>query len=290
MPRGYWRYILAVVGCLILSGNAEQHRTRHHKHQQQQTAAKPPAVPQSQNAPSAEKPEEHCYGSSQPWFSCDAISAQAAIDQARDADEQAAAIEWQFRMSALTLAAAVLAVIFARGSVTETRRIGEAQTRAYLSIDEFIIRIDDLGRIVITFSVRNSGTSPARDVRWSHKIKCKFSDPIIEIDSGNIAKDSDIWARDIPPNKTEIFSDVFPEKEPPKYDLMILPVAEGGSASAEVTLIWTDVFDNRTEETTFYHAIKIGKISVEPWKMVRDWQAAKRIETKGVKQKARRYR
>lgn len=54
--------------------------------------------------------------------------------------------------------------VAARDTVTETRRIGEAQVKAYLSIKAAKAFIDENDGIVFDVTVRNFGQSPAKDV------------------------------------------------------------------------------------------------------------------------------
>lgn len=54
--------------------------------------------------------------------------------------------------------------VAARDTVTETRRIGEAQVKAYLSIKAAKAFIDEKDGIVFDVTVRNFGQSPAKDV------------------------------------------------------------------------------------------------------------------------------
>ena len=53
--------------------------------------------------------------------------------------------------------------------LNETRRIGEAQTRAYLSIGACKIMFDD-AKLSVSPTIRNSGQSPALEVSWVGRI------------------------------------------------------------------------------------------------------------------------
>ena len=62
-----------------------------------------------------------------------------------------------------TLEASRSAVRAADDAVAETRRIGEAQVRAYLSIESVSIAVDpDAGNIKLSMDINNAGQSPAR--------------------------------------------------------------------------------------------------------------------------------
>ena len=180
MPRGYRYVILAAFGWLVLLGNSEQNRRSDYRHSQQHTPAKPAAAPEPNHPPSPDQTGKHCYGTSQPWLSCDAISAQAAINQARDADKQArdadkqaSVVWWQFGVGALTLAAAVAAAIFAWRAAHHTRRSADAAHEANRPWIDVSIIIDGISvaynktgydlNIALTFY--NDGNSPANHVQ-----------------------------------------------------------------------------------------------------------------------------
>jgi hypothetical protein len=171
MPRGYRYIILAAFGWLALLGNSEQNGRSDHQHGQQRNSAKPAAAPQSEHAPSADQAEKHCYGTSQPWLSCDAISAQAAIDQARDADKQASVVWWQFGVGALTLAAAVAAAIFAWRAAYHTKRSADAaqdSANAFLTVETARLKVSIADgyeirdyRLFYPFQISNMGRTAA---------------------------------------------------------------------------------------------------------------------------------
>jgi hypothetical protein len=59
----------------------------------------------------------------------------------------------------------------------ETKRIGEAQTRCYLSLDSCSIRFDDEGRAYVKIEVTNHGGSPARYFSWNRELHVGFAEP-----------------------------------------------------------------------------------------------------------------
>lgn len=73
----------------------------------------------------------------------------------------------------LTLIAAGLAAWFARGAILETRRIGEAQARAYLSIGP--VQVNSLGQLRVKYTIHNDGSSPARDIATSAILTFRYS-------------------------------------------------------------------------------------------------------------------
>jgi hypothetical protein len=63
-----------------------------------------------------------------------------------------------------------------RATVDETRRIGEAQVRAYLSIKSATISVDKSGLPWVQMVVVNTGQSPARKFCWTHHVRIHASD------------------------------------------------------------------------------------------------------------------
>jgi hypothetical protein len=117
------------------AGNAKQEQGYNKHYRQEQSAFPAPAPP----APEASaKPQEKCEGTSQPRLTCDAIAAQAAIEQARYAGKQAEVIWPQFGLGCLTFLAAVGATIFAWRAAFHTKRgadIAEKSGRPWLKLE-----------------------------------------------------------------------------------------------------------------------------------------------------------
>lgn len=78
----------------------------------------------------------------------------------------------------LATIASIGAVILLLMTLHETRRIGRAQTRAYLSIRDMKAVEGDAGDLVIHYTVVNSGNSPARNVVVSEAFRKDGSDSI----------------------------------------------------------------------------------------------------------------
>lgn len=74
--------------------------------------------------------KQTCAGTTRPDVSCEAISAQAAIEQARDADRQATIALWQTALGALTLIAAIAAAIFAGRAAHHGKRSADVAEEA----------------------------------------------------------------------------------------------------------------------------------------------------------------
>lgn len=108
-------------GCLIL-GQHEQCWSADQRNQHQENATHELTVPRAPNAEATNKTEEPCYPGSEPKVSCDGIAAKAAVDQASDANKQAALINWQFGVGVGTLFAAIAAAIYAGIAVHHTKR------------------------------------------------------------------------------------------------------------------------------------------------------------------------
>lgn len=103
-----------------------------------------------------------------------------------DLATQQAMSDWAFGVlviSFITLLATVAGVVYVRNTLLETRRLGEAQTRAYLSVADFKSRVVGAENACISVEVtfKNTGQTPARNVRT------------------NLA-----WASDPPPFKEEL--------------------------------------------------------------------------------------
>jgi hypothetical protein len=78
----------------------------------------------------------------------------------------------------LTLSATRRAANAAEQSVSETRRIGEAQTRAYVTIKQASITfMMDVQNPLVTFIATNSGQSPARNYIWN--VAVQYPEPSI---------------------------------------------------------------------------------------------------------------
>lgn len=170
MPRGYRLVIVATLGCLIL-GQGEQGRAADKQHRHKQAASQPAPIPQPPNAPPAEQAKKECYPGSGVAISCDGISAQAAVDQARDADKQAATVWWQFGVSAATLAAAVAAAAFAWSAAYHTKRSADSailSQRPWLDLAvsvQGVALIENGLEVRVKVVVNNIGNTPATNIK-----------------------------------------------------------------------------------------------------------------------------
>lgn len=100
----------------------------------------------------------------------------------------------------------------AEKSVAETRRIGEAQVRCYLSAEKArIVQLQD-GKIIAYCTIRNTGSSPAIDVRM----------------------DGDLSIYDVTANKGAILRAVHHEKAYPAYGISPAVEKELGPLTLEL--------------------------------------------------------
>src|ERR1700761_3216922 len=90
MPRGYRCIILAAVGWLSLaaSNSALHQPDQRPEHSQTSRYRYIANAPPAKRAVPDNKPVSPCVGAEQGNLSCDAITAKAAYDQARNADRQ----------------------------------------------------------------------------------------------------------------------------------------------------------------------------------------------------------
>lgn len=105
-----------------------------------------------------------CFQGSKLGVTCEALATEAAITQARFADAQSSLAWAQIAVSLAALVAALLAAFYTRNAVLESRRIGEAQTRAYVSINN-IGGVKTKNRLGFNVEVMNAGQSPALNVK-----------------------------------------------------------------------------------------------------------------------------
>lgn len=149
----------------------------------------------------AEQPEAGCYGTERPSITCEAISAQAALDQARHSDAAFWLSVIACGVGAATLASAALAAKFARDAAIHTkrsadeagasviearnsvkaaeesfehaRRLGIIQLRPYISLKVADLSFDNMGNsdeahdIFVEYVVEltNVGSTPALGVK-----------------------------------------------------------------------------------------------------------------------------
>jgi len=167
----FLRIFVLVFATLLFSGNAENVPLHFNDIQR---AVLVPSRNRSLAAPidhAITKVDERCAGTSKPWLSCDAISAQAALDQAQDSHRQATVIWWQFAVGFLTLVAAAAAAAFGWQAAHHTRRSANIAESALkyierpviqIEIERFVLgEVDHNGLPILTYKIKNHGRTPA---------------------------------------------------------------------------------------------------------------------------------
>lgn len=93
----------------------------------------------------------------------------------RDLDAQEAMAfwaKWMFWATVCTVIVGIGGIVYVRLALLETRRLGQTEIRAYLTITDMTVQIDDLQPPAkmfapsFKFKVRNTGNSPARNIRY----------------------------------------------------------------------------------------------------------------------------
>lgn len=144
MLRGSWRFILAAIGCLILTGAAGERdkapsAPKTERADKTSTAALNPPVPKLVNAAKDQADQAQCKNEKGGREDCVTASAQATIDQASYAYLQTI---WGFIGLVIgggTLLAAGAAAYFARNAAIYTKQSAEAAKQAVgLATQEFL--------------------------------------------------------------------------------------------------------------------------------------------------------
>lgn len=171
---------------------------------------------------------------------------------------------WAFWMLMATIVIAAITgvgVVFVwqtlgatRAMASETTRIGEAQVRAYLSIESCTVGFDaSTHTLGLTFEVRNTGTSPAKFVKL--KLVAYF-----DLFEGKIMQMRDvISSRDISGNTVELVGKKF--ADPRDVERLSEYIGkEGILFTLSVTAEAVDVFNKPTmvERKFAIHDIPIG--------------------------------
>lgn len=144
-----------------------------------------------------------------------------------------------------TLAAAVAAAIFTGQTVVVTRKIGEAQTRAYINVINVKANVADGGSFEIEFTVKNFGQSPAR---FLHCVFAVFDGGQVNSNGG---KPPYLW----------VGSGVFhiaagQEKEIPRHRYANIKVTNTKKSSVgKIAVFGKDVHDREIFETFYFSTI-----------------------------------
>lgn len=133
-----------------------------------------------------------------------------------------------FVISAISAGLTLWALWYVRGTLYATLRIGQAQTRAYLSIDKFEVRLSENG-LSFKATVKNSGNSPA----FAAQIIVK----VIDKDGGAINLDP-FEEHTVPAQSSVEFSECF---------WIIDTKAISGAIVVKVEIGYADVFGEITK-------------------------------------------
>ena len=188
-----WKWPIAtLVACMVCVSATKQQAERGDGAQKNEQGAATTRIPVPNSSGNGERSGQGCQGTDKPNLTCDAISAQAALEQATDADTQLSVSLFQAILGALTLAAAAFAAKYARDaarftnagsleakrsadagekSIEETKRIGEAQVRAYVQIRNPSVTLRSDGTIGFELEIENVGQSPALDIKATYLIE-----------------------------------------------------------------------------------------------------------------------
>ena len=162
MPSRHRCIFVAIAGFMILGNAALRPDQGKDSHERQPALTSKVVI-----APNAKQAQARCFPGSALGVSCDAIAAEAAVAQAKDADKQAAPIWWQLALGFATLVAAIFAAIFAWLAAHHTKRgadAAHASQRPWLtfSIDVQRMTVNDLvHNFTVGLSIKNAGGTPA---------------------------------------------------------------------------------------------------------------------------------
>jgi hypothetical protein len=159
---------------------------------------------------------------------------------------------WTFLMGSAAIVGVLLSafgVFLVWTTFTATRRgneiareVGEAQTRAYISVTGIKANVTDKGFFEIEFNVKNFGQSPARFLH------CVFAVHDGRQYRSNDSRKPQIWAG----------SSVFhiaagQEKEVPRHQYLNISIAdEGNGAIGKIAVFGKDVHDREIFETVYF--------------------------------------
>lgn len=178
MNRGYWHRVMAILALLILATAQSVGAEPKQDHGQRESARHPtsaaPRLAGNENlAPNS------CVGAEQGNLTCDAITAKAAYDQARDAD-------WQTRIGTVGVVGVVLSLIFSalatkaafsavsksEANLNETKAMNAAMVRPHIAIESASIEFEAPSyNPKIILITRNAGSFPAHDWEWQPLLK-----------------------------------------------------------------------------------------------------------------------
>ena len=146
-----------------------------------------------------------------------------------------------------TLKAAQRSALAAEDTVRETRRIGEAQTRSYLTVKSAEMTVAQ-GTIRVDYYFRNSGQTPARDIRTFVRTEVQRFE-----DDGWQPRYHSKWqykARSDVPSQESRDGYIITEQLP--VSLLSDLVEKNYRVIVQVRFVYKDVFDIEIDETVRY--------------------------------------
>jgi hypothetical protein len=147
--------------------------------------------------------------------------------------------------------------------VAETRRIGEAQVRCYLSFDWVKVTYRSDGLIDLCVQIRNAGQSPARDVRLAYELTLQIlkKGGGRQTISGLIGGNSSRF--EIPATSEFLFPSQASSEGVNDEVLGVLDAGEKVSILVALTLTWLDVFGTKVDRKRDFARINLPKIDEE---------------------------
>ncbi|HEY1607443.1 MAG TPA: hypothetical protein VGF77_17795 [Allosphingosinicella sp.] len=183
-------------------------------------------------------------------------AAGAADASAIAAYQQARVAAWGFGTGVVILFAAISAALFAKAAAdhteagaNETRRIGEAQVRCYLTLKSVKAKIDSQVISWTEIILLNTGQSPARNFLWSSAVSFFTGRLEVAWESAPAKISDSEVAPDIPIGISESFSKMHFGRFLSDGEIDIVRDAENALFNVEIMIRWTDVFGTVFEET-----------------------------------------
>jgi len=138
-----------------------------------------------------------------------------------------------------TLGEAKAATTAAQDTVTVTREIGEAQTRAYISVFQAGLRIEtDVPEVV--FRIRNTGNSPAKTVQFSYRARM---DGEFAREQPKMIGANPFQIRDMAPQAEEQFTHKFEDFRFVPEEMEAMDNRQTIPFGVKVRITYFDVFD-----------------------------------------------
>ena len=271
MLRGYRRHVLAAFGWLILAASPPREAGANKEAQTERDIANSldRIATTLQNGAESEVPNQPCEKGGEQSHS-DLCAQWKAAEAARDGANAA----WLFGVlgcliGAATLVAAIKAAQYAKKAADHTEanaqearraadvaeKIGEAQTRAYVSVVDASVKFGPEDRIHVTFTLKNFGASPALGCMLG--IRCAFitNQEILaaEPDHGPkfVGPDRD-WGRDIAAGAAVPITSIARINAAPVQNL-----SEIWWLEVSLLFMFRDVFDRVIEERQNWTALPL---------------------------------